>query len=168
MNKIIFLDIDGVLNSDIYFNSPAFKEESKGMSWEEIMLIAHHTHLDPVAIHIFNQLVNRSKAEVVLSSTWRLKYSIEALNNMLKDRGATFQINAVTPKHPEYIGWSSFPIPRGIEIQAYLNSLDQKPESFVILDDVDNMVHLINYLILVDDYYGLTTENVEMALNILG
>src|SRR5689334_7658984 len=112
--KLIFLDFDGVLNSNDYFDSTFFKQETNGLSWEEIMLIAHYTHIDPVAVKILNQLVEISGAQVIVSSTWRLKYTVEELNSMLKDRGATFQIVGATPKITEYItGWGSFTVPRG-------------------------------------------------------
>lgn len=139
------------------------------MLWEEIMLIAHHTHIDPAAVQILNQLVEKSQSLVVVSSSWRIMYSVDELNSMLKDRGAIFNIIAATPKYPEYTsGWGGHSIaPRGVEIQAYLDSLDEQPESFVILDDVNNMLYLTKYLVLTDDYHGLTEKDVVEALRIL-
>lgn len=168
--KLIFLDFDGVLNSDIYFNSEVFKKDTKGMSSAEIMLLSHHTHVDPAALQILNQLVEKSGAKVVVSSTWRIMYSINDLNFILKSRGATFEIIAATPKYSDYVDtkiYGRIPTPRGNEIQGYLNSLDEEPESFVILDDVNNMAHLTKFLILTNNYYGLTVKNLEEALTIL-
>lgn len=162
--KIIFLDFDGVLNSDIYFNSKVFKESTKEMSSEEIMLLSHHTHIDPSAIQILNQLVEKSGAQVVVSSTWRIMYSVEELNAILKSRGATFEIIAATPRYPD----CRVATLRGDEIQGYLDSLNEAPESFVILDDINNMAHLTKFLVLTNDYYGLTIKDMEMALKILG
>ncbi len=48
MSKIIFADTGGVLNSNIYFNSEVFKKDTEGMSSKEIMLLMHHTHIDPL------------------------------------------------------------------------------------------------------------------------
>jgi hypothetical protein len=168
--KIIFLDFDGVLNSDIYFNSSVFKTETRGMSQEEIMLVAHRTHIDPIALQLLNKLVETSGATVVVSSSWRIGYTVEELNVMLKGCGATFEIVAATPRYPDYIeiGWGRVPTPRGDEIQGYLNSLNEKPESFVILDDIDNMAHLKEFLVLTDGEFGLTSRDVEKALKILG
>ena len=168
--KIIFLDFDGVLNSDIYFNSSSFKTETQGMSHAEIMLVAHHVHIDPIAVQRMNRLVEQSGAQVVVSSTWRIEYDIVELNTMLKGRGATFEIVGATPRYHDYIevGWGRVATPRGHEIQGYIDSLTEVPESFVILDDIDNMAHLKESLILTDEEFGLTDRDVEKALKILG
>ncbi len=164
--NLIFLDFDGVMNSDKYFAGPIFKNETKDMDWDEIMLIAHHTHLDRDAIQLVNQLVVRSGASVVVSSTWRQHYSIDELNKMLADRGATFNIIAATPVHRSYLGWGLQHTIRGHEIQDYLDGV-LEPVQFVILDDIDNMDHLSNHLVLTDESIGLTSEDVEKALQIL-
>lgn len=165
--KLIFLDFDGVMNSERYFNNSVFLTETKGMDWDEIMLIAHHTHLDRDAIQLINQLVDRSGASVVVSSTWRQHYSIDELNQMLKDRGATFTIIAATPVHrSHYIGWGMSNVIRGKEIQEYLDETVQ-PVQFVILDDINNMAHLSDHLVLTDEDVGITQEDIEKALKIL-
>lgn len=175
--KLIFLDFDGVMNSDKYFSSPSFKEETKGMSWEEIMLIAHHTHLDRAAILLVNQLVDRASAclaenglntsvSVIVSSTWRQHYSIDELNEMLVNRGATFTITGATPVHRSYLGWGMANAIRGHEIQDYLDEI-HVPVQFVILDDIDNMEHLSDHLVLTDEGEGITQADIEKALQIL-
>jgi stalled ribosome rescue protein Dom34 len=165
--KFIFLDFDGVLNSDKYFDSPIFKNETKGMGWNEIMLIVHHTHLDRDAIQLINQLVNKSEASVVVSSTWRQKYSIDELNEMLTARGATFTIIAATPIHRcTYVGWGMQEVIRGHEIQDYLNGVEA-PVQFVILDDINNMDQLTDHLVLTDESVGITSADIDKALQIL-
>ena len=162
--KYIFLDIDGVFNSADYGRSEEYLLETAGMSDAEIMLIAHHTHLDRKAIQIFNDLVKRSGAEVVLSSTWRGKYSPEEMTKMLKDRGAEFEIKEATPI---LFGKISSRIPRGKEIAHFLKMLEKQPEAFVILDDHDDMIHLKPFLIQTSMETGLTQDDVEKALKIL-
>jgi len=162
--KIVFLDIDGVFNSANYNNSERYLLETAGMSDAEIMLIAHHTHLDPLSIQIFNDLIKRSGAVVVLSSTWRARYSPEEMTKMLQDRGAEFEIKESTPI---LFGKMSSRIPRGKEIAAYLKGLQEQPESFVILDDHDDMLHLKPFLIQTSVKTGITIQDVEKALKIL-
>lgn len=162
--KYIFLDIDGVLNSADYGNSEEYLIETAGMSDAEIMLIAHHTHLDRKGIQILNDLVRRSGAEVVLSSTWRGKYSPEEMTKMLKDRGAEFEIKEATPI---LFGKISSRIPRGKEIAQFLKLLEKQPESFVILDDHDDMLHLKTNLVQTSMKTGITQDDVEKALKIL-
>jgi hypothetical protein len=162
--KYIFLDIDGVFNSADYGRSEEYLMETAGMSDAEVMLIAHHTHLDHKAIQIFNDLVKRSGAEVVLSSTWRAKYSPEEMTKMLKDRGAEFEIKEATPV---LFGKLSARIPRGKEIAHFLKMLEKQPEAFVIIDDHDDMLHLKPNLVQTSMKTGLTKEDVEKALKIL-
>lgn len=162
--KYIFLDIDGVLNSEDYGRSEFYLISTAGLSDAEIMLTYHHHHLDPKAIQILNDLVKRSGAEVVLSSTWRGRYSPEEMTAMLKDRGGDFEIKEATPK---LFGKISARIPRGKEIEHFLKLLEKQPESFVILDDHDDMLHLMPHLVLTDMEHGLTTDDVEKALKIL-
>lgn len=164
MKKIIFLDIDGVLNSNAYFATELYKQATDGMSDAHVMLVAHNNHLDPYAIELVNKLVERTGAEVVMSSTWRIKYKPEEMTEMLAGRGARFKIAASTPV---LYGKLSERIPRGKEIAAYLKSLSEQPESFVILDDNADMLSLGKFLVRTDYKLGLTPEGVEMAVKIL-
>jgi histidinol phosphatase-like enzyme len=163
--KYIFLDIDGVLNSTEYWESEERRKESEGMSDAQIMLIAHWIHLDPKALKLVNDLVDRSGAKVILSSTWRAKYSHEEITKMMQDRGATFEVIDSTP---QLFGKVNSPrIPRGKEIGAYLDHLRFKPESFVIIDDHDDMLGLKDSLVKTNAKYGITGLDVEFALKIL-
>lgn len=162
--KYIFLDIDGVFNSSEYDKSERYLLETVGMSDAEIMLIAHHTHIDPEAVKVFNDLVARSGAVVVLSSTWRAKYSVDEMNEMLKGRGATFKVSAATPI---LFGKLSARIPRGKEIAHFLRLLETPPESFVIIDDHDDMLQLKKNLVQTNVKFGITKDDVEKALKIL-
>lgn len=162
--KIIFLDIDGVFNSSKYDKSDYYKQATAGMSDAEVMLTAHHLHLDPEAVAIFNDLVTRSGATVVLSSTWRTKYTAIEMTEMFKGRGGTFEVSDVTPV---VYGKFSERIPRGKEIAKYLKDLPKQPESFVIIDDWEDMIHLKPFYVQTDYRVGLTQEDAERALKIL-
>lgn len=166
--KILFLDIDGVLNSEAYILSKEYIAECKSLGivpeGREVMDKAHHLHIDHAAVKLVNILVERSGAKVVLSSTWRLKYSLAELNLMFQKRGATFQIDDVTPAK---MSWR----PRGMDVAEYLSSLKRDgvtPEAFVILDDIDEFSRLKDYFVQTSDDTGLTQENVDQALKILG
>lgn len=162
--KIIFLDIDGVVNSAKYFDSELFKQQSSGRSDSQILLVDHYLHLDPDAIKLINDLVDKSGATVVLSSMWRFKYNIEEMTDMLQKRGATFIIKNKTPNIRRRM---SEVVHRGDEVKAFLSSLEKQPSSFVILDDVDNMGNLKNNLVLTKYETGVTLEDIELALTIL-
>jgi hypothetical protein len=163
--KLIFLDFDGVLNSHKFLHSDYFNESIKGLIDAELYLLKYEYMLDPEAIKLVNDLVNRSGAYVVASTSHRLRYSLEELNKMLAGRGATFVFIGKTPKVlPEKF---SATVDRGEEIQAFLDGLPEPPESFVILDDLNNMAHLSDHLVLTSDRSGIRDIHVEDALKIL-
>lgn len=166
--KFLFLDIDGVLNGDIYMSSAAYLDECKSLGiipeGREVMDKAHYLHINPAAIKLVNVLVERSEAKVILSSTWRLKYSLDELNSMFEKRGATFQIEGVTPAK---MSWR----PRGYDVAEFLAHQKQEgivPEAFVILDDMDEFSKLKDHFIQTCEEEGLTQEDVVLALKILG
>ncbi len=130
------------------------------------MLVAHYLHLDPDALKLVNDLVDRSGAEVVLSSTWRTKYSPAEVTKMMQDRGATFTIKNSTPRQPSF---SSHFVSRGQEIRAYLDYIKAQgiDPDYVILDDRYDMDNLNNHLVQTTMKYGLTKEHIEKALDIL-
>lgn len=163
--KYIFLDFDGVLNSDKYFSSFQYKKEAEGVEDARVMLIAHWMHLDPEAIGFINQLVEQSGAQVVISSTWRLRYSIDEMNKMLSDRGATFKTIAKTPRgNPKKF---SQRVMREDEIQEFLDNLSEPADSFVIIDDMLSMGHLYKNFVKTSFRNGFREEHIKWALRIL-
>lgn len=165
MKKIIFLDIDGVLNSRVYTTSASYLKETEGISVPELMLIRHDLHIDPLAVALLNDLIDKSGADVVLSSTWRSKYPPDAITELMGTRGFKYKVVDSTPVLFGKVDSSR--IPRGKEISAYLRSLPEWPDGFVILDDNDDMLHLKNHLVLTSKRTGLTSDDVVRALKIL-
>lgn len=62
MDKYIFLDIDGVLNSRDWFLSRYGKS---GIG-----------NIDPEAVSVLRKIIRRTDAKIILSSTWRDEYDI--------------------------------------------------------------------------------------------
>jgi hypothetical protein len=157
--KLLFLDFDGVLNSTHYLNSPSFMEETKDLSDAEIYLVQYQYMIDPEAVRLVNQIVEASQVQVIISSSHRTRYSIGELEEILKSRGAIFPVAGKIPR----IHW----VPRGVEIQAFLDGLPQPPDSFVIIDDHYDMVHLKDYLVATTMETGLRPDHVSLVLRIL-
>lgn len=168
--KIIFLDIDGVLNSDVYMATDAYIQATKDAGCADpfgydVVLKAHHLHIDPQAVALLNQLIEKSGAEVVLSSTWRLRYSLDEMNEMLTMRGATFKVlNQTPPPRRMSRTW------RGEEIKEYLLDLKRAKkdvESFVILDDRDEFPTYKKNFVFTPERTGFIQEHLDRALKIL-
>lgn len=58
--KVIFLDVDGVLNSDQYF------DKTKNLDIQGI-----EADIDIKKIELLKKAINETRARVVLSSSWR-------------------------------------------------------------------------------------------------
>lgn len=155
MNKIIFLDFDGVLNSQLWY------VKSKGYRGRD--------DLDPDAIAILNSLILDTKASVVVTSTWRLGRTVEELQDILTRNGFLGEVISKT----DSISGSG--IVRGNEIDRWLLDNPEKIgcyysdfKHYVIIDDDSDMLYRHrNNFILTDGYVGLTPTNVYKAKQIL-
>jgi len=109
--KVIFLDIDGVVNSE-----ETLKRTKGGI-----------LGIDPYLVSIFNRIIFATDAKIVLSSSWR--HSKEGRDEV---RQQIMDFIDVTPRMPLLGG--SETMERGKEIKAWL---DKHPEveKYAILDD---------------------------------
>ena len=173
--KVLFLDIDGVLNSENWF---AYRIYCVKNNMVNILMnfvdtddrnIKHKlTMLDDRAIANLNRIIEETGCKVVLSSSWRS--SIESENiftqNLLKLKGFKYEFYDVTPR----LWFSDFSIRRGEEIKFWLDKESEKHEieSFVILDDDSDMLpEQMNNFIHVDGQVGLTDRDALKAIEIL-
>ena len=161
MRKIIFLDIDGVLNSDEYFET--LRSESKKLD-----------DIDENKVKLLKEIVDRTRAEIVLSSTWRgLKHdNIETCNKMyqyLIDTLNKYELSIV----------SETPIlnhrrPKEIKTWIFENIRDDEIV-FISLDDDFHKEQYKEYgiedCLIKTSFYGenggLQREHVEQAVRIL-
>lgn len=146
--RVIFLDIDGVLNSAEWFEKT--KDVRSGLSRIDEL----QEMLDPRAVELLNGLVDRAGATVVLSSSWRVAYGMDFIQRALVARGFTGKLSDRTP---------TMGSPRGREIQAWLDKRLEKPEAFIILDDNSDMLHLSHRLVQTTWGTGLQIGHVERA-----
>lgn len=138
--KVIFLDFDGVMNT----------AETRGDDYLE----------NPCSdrfIPVLNELIRKSEALIVVSSSWRHWWPLEKLKLYLRRRGVLGRVIDTTPSI------SVHGDARGFEIQDWLNTHPQVSH-FVILDDDVDMVHLRDKLVWVNPDKGLGQEELEQAL----
>lgn len=145
--KVIFMDIDGVLNNEAFFNR---RESSSMMSKDNVSL--------------FNELVYKSGAVVVVSSSWKIRHTMIEILEHLKDAGFQF---------PErVIGFT--PIlsrqPRWKEITLWLRQVGDCVENFVVLDDFNAPAArgVIENLVKTNPKHGLSPVDLKKAFEILG
>lgn len=155
MHKLIFLDIDGVLNSERYFKSRAFGFPG---------MISKRDKLDPDAVKILSDVIACTGAKIIISSTWRLAYSKREIATLLRNIApfppGTF--GGVTPDH----GVTGN---RGDEIAHFLKRVSAF--SYCIIDDMptDGFTHEQRERHLVTTNYesGLLKSHVPKILNSL-
>lgn len=144
MNKIIFLDVDGVLN-----NIETNAKTPNGF-----------TGVMDSKVKLLSSLVQATGADVVLTSDWRLveDADYDYLIKKLRYHG-NIKIAGKTPD----LGWEN----RGKEIMAYLDG--HPADLWVVLDDniFDDFNLVKDHLIITDPDDGLTEGNILRAQKML-
>ena len=74
--KVIFLDIDGVLNSDEYLKKV-----------KRLHIQGIESEIDINKIKLLKKAVDETKAKVVLTSSWRFTRKAQSLRNLLANYG---------------------------------------------------------------------------------
>lgn len=152
--KVIFLDVDGVLNSDEYF------DRIQNLDIEGI-----ESEIDINKVKLLKKAVDETGAKVVLSSSWRYTRNALALKELLANYG--IHITDSTPVVENK---------RGLEIRKWLENNDNV-EDFVILDDevFDSYDSALTEKLVkmskekeTDIGEGLLPENVEKIIERLG
>src|SRR5579859_6485282 len=87
--KIIFLDIDGVLNSQRFYESE-FRKHNESLMHDEYGQI-----FDPLSSDLLNKLIRETKAKVVISSTWRHN-GFQEMKDMWRDRKMEGEVIGIT------------------------------------------------------------------------
>ena len=98
--KIIFLDIDGVLNSQLFYESPRFKKEEQAKKCQDpsIERVDWEIYdIDPKAMGFLNDLIDKTGAHVVISSTWRNGRETKDLQELFEKAGLKGEIIGKTP-----------------------------------------------------------------------
>lgn len=166
--KLIFLDIDGVLNHQLWFNAQSITNRFNVAEY-------HSSMLDPARVEILNYIIFKTNAKVVVSSSWRKTHTKEKLQSLLEGRGFKGEIIGTTPclSFSGVLGYN-YSVPRGNEIKAWLelnkgilnNKLSKVP--YVILDDdSDMLLWQRNNYHWVDPYCGLTPSIANKVIKFL-
>ena len=148
--KVIFLDIDGVINSEDY---TIYRYYGKKFDLDEF--------IDERPVTLLNYIIKKTGAKVVLSSSWRC--DVPETLERLKKAGFQYDLFDITP----YLGSRH----RGSEIQVWIDNYEKDHElleSYVILDDDNDMLpEQEENFVQCDFMHGLTSKEVYRCLDIL-
>lgn len=174
MNKYLFLDIDGVLNSGDYFDKRNKIPHGGELSMD----------IDPVAVNRLRHVLNKTGASVVLSSSWRLS---PTWKDDLIYHGFPFEditIVGITPDMGASLGGR---FSRGLEIEKWLEDnvdfsilteysfSDMKQHcqriglhSYAIVDDDADMTFTQRYNFVQTSFeVGLTSKTADKLIEVL-
>lgn len=181
--RLLFLDIDGVLNSTEYMKAthkgygrvPSREEKrliTKALEhWDDErkvkelptirrMIQNDIRQLDRAAIERLNEIIRQTGAKVVVSSTWRMWYRTPGLQLILSAYGFQGEVIGRT--------WLSPSRYRAREILKYLDECELPVESYVALDDDSaDMVEVKDRLVKTSCMTGLLDEHIAPAVEIL-
>lgn len=163
MSKVLFLDIDGVLNSN-FWNDRHQAEISDG------------TLIDEEKIKLLALLIRETNAEIILHSGWRFWFDAE-LKPLCTEAGKLVEqlekenlyISGVTPDltTEEIRKTRKFSLVKADEILLWINLHDDVTE-WVVLDDLDlHNDQIRQHQVKTNQTIGLTPENVRQAVKIL-
>ncbi len=150
--NIIFLDIDGVLNCQLFYTETHDKE---GLTYTE-------ANICKTRVSWLNELCNEMDIKVVISSTWRMGRTVEELKEIMSEAGATFDVIDKTPV------FRDSDTVRGNEIQRWIKDnkelLGVNYYDFytyaIIDDDSDMLLQQRDNFFQTDTYSGLTPNTV--------
>jgi hypothetical protein len=152
---LIFLDIDGVLNSVAWIGGGCVRGSIPPTFAEDALV---EELLDPSCVARLRQIVEVTGAKIVLSSSWRHWMSLEELAKLLGFHGFTdAPIVGVTP---------DLPGPRGAQVQAWLERNASRETAFVCIDD-DGDFYESQPLIRTDPEVGLSDRNATACIHVL-
>lgn len=173
MKKIIFLDIDGVLNVEVFIN--AFWAICKQLklnraeenNFRQVNLRDEYGNLFcPTACNQLAWIIKETGAKIVISSTWRHS-GLKVMQEMWKARNLPGEVIDITPSNRQD---RNLPFKeradRGHEIKEWMSK--NKVDRYVIFDDDDDMLpeQEANF-IQVDEMYGIMGLDAEKAIQIL-
>lgn len=148
--KVIFLDIDGVLN------------------YRNMFVGSHYTgnEINEDKVKLLKILVDATNVNIVLSSSWRILRFSDIGSESLEQ---FYRLTDYLKKYDMYIYdyTESLIGNRGSEIKKYVESHDVS--KFVILDDDADMGDYMSTNLVQTSYYktGLEYEHIERAIKML-
>jgi hypothetical protein len=179
LDKIIFLDIDGVLNSEKAY----LRGDCKYVEWEwEDGTKEHHQSFCPVSKLYISHLIKITEAKVVISSTWR-RSGLDFMKKVWEIEEMAGEIIGITPSFRGDA--DGYTIPRGCEIEKWLEdkgfhhinwSVEKQQdimeksgiENYIIIDDDSDMLysqrnHFVHVLPSPRNKSGFNEEYLEQA-----
>lgn len=158
-HKILFLDIDGVLN-------PQWWERKKPSD-------KYGVPFDPKTVACLEKIIAETGANIVISSSWK-NMGLSVVQDMWRERGLPGMVIDVTPDYLiESLSCSELNnddalYERGFEIKGWLSLHNDEISHYVIVDDMDDILpEQQQRFVHTDPNTGMSEDDAEKAIAIL-
>lgn len=164
MRKVIFLDIDGVLNTKWWYTQMDSNTHKDKYGYA----------FDPKAVANLKNIIEETGADIVISSSWKC-FGLSQMEDMWNERNLPGKIIDITPNsvsdelllNADIDSIEMFHI-RGEEIKEWLSKHGKRISNYVIIDDMDNMLpEQQSYFVQTNPEVGITKEDSEKVISIL-
>lgn len=162
MNKYLFLDIDGVLNS--YRTLFAFGKYGLSTNVKKQILLDMPTDsfFDPIAVMLLKSAQEKIGFKIVISSSWRHSLGVKDFNAMFgeyKWNTSDIIIGKTGVEH----------CIRGQQIKNWLQQNASEPYKFAILDDESDFLPEQNDNLIKTSYHeGFCFDNYKKLFEVFG
>lgn len=170
IKALIFLDIDGVLvNEEACISGERIEDDPSD----------HGIKFASVPMRYLEAIIEQTDAHIVISSSWR-KGDLDYLRRVFKSRGFAYweRIIGETMRGYHFVEKGvHLPIPRGVEIKAWIEAhinynegegFEDKHIPYVIIDDDgDMLLQQKDHFVRTQFKPGLTYQNSQEVLGIL-
>lgn len=149
MIKVLFLDIDGVLNTD---RQQWHCQMNCITPIDEFGYEFDHKAVDNLAT-----ILEETDAEIVISSSWKF-LGLQTLQKMWEDRNLPGTILDITPDGKS----------KGWEIDEWLMECESQVNRYAIIDDENDMLpKQLNHFVQTNSQFGITCKDAERVITIL-
>ena len=168
MDKYLFLDFDGVLNTEFY--------QDLLMSQGKPFRDKHGPFFDPLAVEQLKRVIDSTHADIVIESSWKY-LGLEAMQYMWTDRQLPGRVIDISPTIVSASWSSNFDLEdfgldvrqsKGIEIDFWLFENTLADARYVIIDD-EYVIQdsQLPHFILTNPFDGLTELLADRAIALL-
>jgi hypothetical protein len=151
--KVIFLDIDGVLATHKQYMMNRKKFQDKNPIAKELNILYP---FDPKCVKVFNEILDATDADIVLSSDWKLHFSLEDIDKIFKFNGVNKSPIDTTVN--EDASMSNQTMNRAFQIGEYVTR--KNITNYVVIDDLNVGKYMVitneeDKFFLTDDFEGI-------------
>lgn len=168
MERFLFLDFDGVLNTDNHTK----RLIAEGKAYRD----GYGDLFDPEAVNNLRTIIDSAPdAKIVITSTWKDTIGAASVRQLWKERNMPGRIYGMTrPFIPDFTTLDSdfdmfIMAGKGHEVEQWLEEHVKGEYRYVILDDMSYFLpKQESHQVKVDPFLGITEEDAAKAIGLLG